>query len=98
MKRDLRSIASGNGGDTFERNDDVSFGGFDDPSKERIDGVIKEYSSKSHTELIRELTDKKLSGEFSEEDMASFAAQISPMLNSDQKARMNEIINMLKNG
>ena len=98
MKRDLRSIASGNGGDTFERNDDVSFGGVDDPSKERIDGVIKEYSYKSHSELIRELTDKKLSGEFSEEDMASFAAQISPMLNNDQKARMNEIINMLKNG
>jgi len=62
--------------------------------------MLKEYDGMSENELMAKLLSSvqkgKQDGTFSEEMLSNFIKQASPMLNEEQRSKMNQITEMLK--
>ncbi len=62
--------------------------------------TVSEYSSKSEDELLDELKrvadENRQSGELDNEKLDGFANQVAPMLDEEQRKKMEQLISMLK--
>lgn len=71
------------------------------PSKEELQKMIDEYSSFSEDKLLKEFIkltiEKKSKGELTEKDIIQMKSTIEPFLNSEQKQKLNDLIQMVKN-
>ncbi len=67
---------------------------------ERLKNVSQQYRGKSESELMNELkraaSQGKSNGTLSNQKMDKFAKQIAPMLDENQKKKLNRILSELK--
>ena len=63
--------------------------------------TAEEYAQMSDNDLLSEIkkaaADGKKNGTFSEEQLRQFVSAVSPMMNEEQKSRLNSVIRMLGN-
>lgn len=78
MKRDLR---------TFLNGAPVKQG-----SDKKAQSTVEEYSTKSNDELMHELNALKENGTVNNQELLKMSRAISPMLNTEQKQRLDELI------
>lgn len=66
-----------------------------------LKNIAGRYEGASETELISailgEAMKSRASGTLSDAEIDSFVAQVSPMLNSAQRSRLNAVVNKIKN-
>ena len=69
--------------------------------KQNLENLINKYSSYSEEKLLSEFIkltiEKKSRGELTKDELSNMYNVISPMLNSEQKKKLNELINMVEN-
>lgn len=69
--------------------------------KQNLENLINKYSSYSEDKLLSEFIkltiEKKSRGELTKDELSNMYNVISPMLNSEQKKKLNELINMVEN-
>ncbi len=107
MKRDLRNL--GGGGKTQEpqpRQQEApqydtaaaqeAYKGFSENDMNTIQSAVEHYSGKSDAELMNELSDFRKSGAIDDSKLADVAARLSPMLNAQQRARLESVLGTLK--
>ena len=89
VTNEIESNAVGLSSESFDRSYD----------KKSFSDLIGQLSGKSENELMRELSDltsiKKAEGTFDIDSIQQSAKRIAPMLNDEQRRRLNEIINNL---
>ena len=74
------------------------------PTKTNIDDILssapKEYAGKNEDELMSELTKSiaagKKDGSITQDSLRQFVSTVSPMLNNQQKAKLNDILKKFK--
>jgi len=68
---------------------------------DRVRETAKKYENKSESELINDLFKKvaqgKKDGTFNPAEIERFAAQLAPMLTKEQRAKMQQLLNQIKN-
>ena len=71
------------------------------PTENDIRKTAEAYSGKSDSELLGDIfrmaSEQKANGSLNDEKLRAFANSVAPMLNEDQKARLNGVLDMLKN-
>ena len=69
--------------------------------KEDVRKTAEQYAGKSEDELLSDIVKmanaNKASGELSDEKLIDFEKRVAPMLNNEQRARLHNVIKMLKN-
>ena len=72
----------------------------DQPSQEDIKKAAERYSGKSDAEMLGEIARAakkgKEDGTFTNDKLDEFAANLSPMLNAEQRERLAKAIKMIK--
>ena len=67
--------------------------------KEELQKTAEEYAKMDDNSLLNEIMKTankgKSEGSFSSEQLKQFAANVSPMLNAEQRARLNSVIEMI---
>jgi hypothetical protein len=90
-KDDIREIAK-------EAN--INVGDIDNEDISNLEATISQYENKSEDELMGDLQQMikngKEDGSFSNEMLDGFMKNVAPMLNKDQKKRLDEIARMIK--
>ncbi len=93
MKRSLRN--SGQIKDESNLNPDQK------KQLEKLKGMAKNYEGKSDSEILKDLSSAvkkgKADGSLTDEKIKHIAQSISPMLNSEQKNKLNFLMESLKN-
>ena len=89
MPRNIRNNNNGNEG--FFNNNQM---------KNDFENAKSQYSGMNEAELMGELSKKvsegRKNGSFTDESLSEFVKNISPMLNAEQKSKLQSIINKLK--
>lgn len=89
MPRNIRS--NNNGNNSFFNNNQM---------KNEFENAKSQYSGMNEAELMGELSKKvsegRKNGSFTDESLSEFVKNISPMLNAEQKSKLQSIINKLK--
>ena len=71
------------------------------PATDCIKAKAQEYVGKSDEDLIsdivREAKKSKQNGSLSETQLNQFAESVAPMLNQEQRARLQSVLNIIKN-
>jgi len=62
---------------------------------EQIKRSAEKYKGKSRAELMSELEKMKMKGEVSPQRLEAFRKKVSPMLNAEQRKRLEEVIKKL---
>jgi hypothetical protein len=67
---------------------------------EKLKGVAKKYEGKSESEIYRDLSQAvekgKKDGTITNEKMSNIASQIAPMLNGEQRKKLEKLMSSLK--
>ena len=70
-------------------------------NKEELRKAAERYSGKSDEELLGEIVNaakkERQDGSFSDEKINDFVNAVSPMLNAEQRERLNKAIKLIKN-
>ena len=70
------------------------------PNTEDISKLIDKYSTYSQADLmdefLKESERKKQNGELSDDDVIKLKTTLAPLLNDEQKSRLNDLLNMVK--
>ncbi|MBQ9833183.1 MAG: hypothetical protein IJO48_05555 [Clostridia bacterium] len=85
MKRDLKSFMRGEGAK------------LDESAMNNAQDAMNKYSGKSDDELMRELNTLKENGTINNAALQNMASTISPMLNAQQKQKLEALIKQLSN-
>ncbi len=89
MPRNIRN--GNNNGNGFFNNEQM---------KNDFENAKNQYSGMNESELMGELSKKvsegRKNGSFTDESLSEFVKNISPMLNAEQKSKLQSIINKLK--
>ena len=68
-------------------------------SSDNIRKTAEEYAKKSDAELLRDIMQAanigKKDGSLSEDKLRQFVTSVSPMLNDEQRARLNSVVKMI---
>ena len=92
MKRSLRN--SGKMPDESKLNNEQK------KQLEKLKGIAKQYEGKSDNEILKDLSqavDKgKKEGTLTDEKINSIASTIAPMLNSEQRNKLNKLMQTIK--
>ena len=100
MAKDLRGFKNGKKSGFSEKETDEIYQKADKDSVKNAENMYKKYSGKSQEELQSELfklvSKNKQSGQLNEKQIENFTSQVSPLLDPNQKQKLNEIINMIK--
>lgn len=95
MKRTLRS--------TSANNKNVSEGDLNQEQRQqfqKLKGMAKQYEGKSDAEILKDLSKAvekgKKDGSLTNEKIDSIASTIAPMLNGQQKAKLQKLMNSIK--
>jgi len=71
-----------------------------DVDKEDIKKTAEQYASKSEDQLLSDIVKmanaNKASGELTDDKLLDFEKRVAPMLNNEQRARLHNVIKMLK--
>ena len=66
---------------------------------DNIRKTAEEYANKSDSDLLRDImqaaNNSKKDGRLSEDKLRQFVASVSPMLNDEQRARLNSVVEMI---
>ena len=102
MAKDLRDFSKSFNGAKDAKNikrEDLS--GRDKQNYDNIREKAKQYEGKSEDQLLNELFKKvsegKQSGTLSNADLDNFAGQVAPMLNAEQRKKLQQLLSMIKN-
>lgn len=70
-------------------------------NREDVLKTAESYKDKSETELLNDILklakEQKSNGALSDENLKSFSDSVSPMLNEEQRKRLETVLSMLKN-
>lgn len=76
------------------------FRSYQDKSKEDVESFVKSKSGKSKNELMEELYERakqgKQNGTLTDAQIDDFVKKVSPMLSSEQKKKLIELVGKLK--
>ncbi len=71
------------------------------PTEEDVRNTAKAYEGKSEEELLTDILrmakENKANGTLSAEQLKDFEARVSPLLNAEQKERLQKVLGMLGN-
>ena len=72
-----------------------------DYSKQDVESIINEYADKNENELmgelLREVAKGRANGTLTNADIDNFYEQAAPLLNTEQKKKLDNIIRIIKN-
>ena len=79
-----------------QRNDNAK----KDLSQDDLRKTAEDYAKKSDSDLLSDIfkmaKEQKANGSLSDEKLSAFAQSVSPMLNDEQRKRMQDLLSMLK--
>ena len=87
---------------SFKKNADQSEKARESFTRDDARETAESYKNKSDSELLGDIfkvaNEQKANGNLSDEKLRAFAESVAPMLNDEQKNRLNGVIEMLKDG
>lgn len=85
---------------SFAKSKNVDIGNVSDDALKSLENQAKQYQGKSESELMQELARQiehgKKDGSFTPEAVDKFMKQVSPMLNSQQLKKMQQMLGRFK--
>lgn len=91
-----RSIMEGRNITPNRTEQEQTAAGLDGEVMQNVQRMVDTYSGRSDAELMQELKNSKNLGIISDAELSSVAEEISPMLNDQQLARLNSILQQLR--
>ncbi len=91
-----RSIMEGRNITPNRTEQEQTAAGLDGEVMQNVQRMVDTYSGRSDAELMQELKNSKNQGIISDAELSSVAEKISPMLNDQQLARLNSILQQLR--